>query len=104
MEPAGFEPQRAWTASGVRVFDPAATGWSQRDSNPSEPGRRAVSRVRSRRDWMEPAGFEPQRAWTASGVAGSIPRRLDGASGIRTPASLDGERGRGVDPAAAGWS
>src|SRR5436309_7376945 len=45
--PTGFEPQRAWKASGVTGSNPGGSGRARQDSNLSEPGRRAVSQVRT---------------------------------------------------------
>src|SRR6185295_1394092 len=124
---AGFEPQRARRASGVacsllrgldapsrirtsaspegercRMFAPARAGRPEQDSNLSEPGGRAVSHVRSCEGWTPRAGFEPQRARRASGVACSLLRGLDAPSRIRTSASPEGERCRMFAPARAG--
>ena len=65
-------------------FDPGEAGRARQDSNLSEPGGRAVSQVRSWRSWTRPTGFEPQRAWRASGVTGSILEKLDAPDRIRT--------------------
>src|ERR1700752_2418877 len=83
-------------------FDPEEAGRARQDSNLSEPGRRAVSQVRSWRSWTRPTGFEPQRARKASGVTGSILEKLDAPDRIRTSASPEGERCHRFDPGEAG--
>src|ERR1700752_2401842 len=93
-------PKRPTTQS---PHSKAANGKRARqDSNLSEPGGRAVSQVRSWRSGTRPTGFEPQRAWRASGVTGSILEKLDAPDRIRTSASLEGERCHRFDPGEAG--